>query len=262
MARIGELRLLASSPSLGDLVKRRALLGKIVEGDSATLREARAALLEQERLTAERRAEAARLAGLAADAGARRAESSSRRDGFRATLAVVRGEKQLHERAATEADAQSRKLAEFIEALAPSRSGATTYSGFASLRGNLPRPAGGRIDVGFGKVVDPRFRTITVQKGVDLAAQRGEAVQAVAPGRVVHAGWFKGYGNLVIVDHGEGYHTLVAHLASMTAAAGEDVEAGAKLGTVGDTGSLKGAYLYFEIRENGKPLDPKPWLRP
>jgi septal ring factor EnvC (AmiA/AmiB activator) len=262
MARIGELRLLATSPSLGDLVKRRALLGKIVEGDSASLREARAALLEQERLTAERRGEAARLAALAAEAGARRAESSSRRDGFRATLAAVRGEKQLHERAATEAEAQSRKLAEFIEALAPSRSGATAYSGFGSLRGNLPRPAGGRIDVGFGKVVDPRFRTVTVQKGVDLAAQRGEAVQAVAPGRVVHAGWFKGYGNLVIVDHGEGYHTLVAHLASMTAAAGEDVEAGAKLGTVGDTGSLKGAYLYFEIRENGKPLDPKAWLRP
>ena len=111
-------------------------------------------------------------------------------------------------------------------------------------------------------MVDPRFRTVTVQKGVDIAARRGEEVLAVAPGRVVHAGWFKGYGNLVIVDHGEGFHTLVAHLASMTAAAGEDVEAGATLGTVGDTGSLKGAYLYFEIREHGKPLDPKAWLLP
>jgi septal ring factor EnvC (AmiA/AmiB activator) len=262
MARVGELRLLASSPSLGDLVKRRVLLGKIVEGDSASLREAREALLEQERLTAARRSEAARLETLAAEAGTRRAEASSRRDGFRATLAAVRGERQLHERAASEAEAQSRKLAEFIEALAPSRPGSAPFTGFASLRGRLPRPAGGRIDVGFGKVVDPRFRTITVQKGVDLAAQRGEAVQAVAPGRVVHAGWFKGYGNLVIVDHGEVFHTLVAHLASMTAAAGEDVEAGAMLGTVGDTGSLKGAYLYFEIRERGKPLDPKAWLVP
>ena len=262
MARVGELRLLASSPSLGDLVKRRALLGKIVEGDSASLGEARAALVERERLTAARRSEAARLEALAAEAGARRAEASSRRDGFRATLAAVRGERQLHERAASEADAQSRKLAEFIEALAPSRSGSAPYTGFGSLRGRLPRPAGSRIDVGFGKVVDPRFRTVTVQKGVDLAAQRGEAVQAVAPGRVVHAGWFKGYGNLVIVDHGEGFHTLVAHLATMTAAAGEDVEAGALLGSVGDTGSLKGAYLYFEIREHGKPLDPKAWLKP
>ena len=111
-------------------------------------------------------------------------------------------------------------------------------------------------------MVDPRFRTVTVQKGVDIAARRGEEVLAVAPGRVAHAGWFKGYGNLVIVDHGEGFHTLVAHLASMTSAAGEDVQTGSVLGTVGDTGSLKGAYLYFEIRENGKPLDPKSWLSP
>jgi septal ring factor EnvC (AmiA/AmiB activator) len=262
MARVGELRLLASSSSLGDLMKRRVLLGKVVEGDSASLREARAALLEQEQRTAARRTEAARLEALAGDAASRRAEASSRRDGFRAMLAAVRGERQIHERAASEAEAQSRKLAEFIDALAPSRAGSAPYSGFASLRGRLPRPAGGRIDVGFGKVVDPRFRTVTVQKGVDLAAQRGETVQAVAPGRVVHAGWFKGYGNLVIVDHGEGFHTLVAHLASMTAAAGEDVEAGAMLGTVGDTGSLKGAYLYFEIREHGRPLDPKAWLKP
>lgn len=262
MARVGELRLLVSAPSLGDLVKRRSLLGKIVQGDAAALRGAREAMLEQERLTAARRDEAARQEALASEAKTGRAEASSRRDGFRATLAAVRGERQIHERAAAEADAQSRKLAEFIEALSPARSGSTSHTGFAALRGRLPRPAGSRIDVGFGKVVDPRFRTVTVQKGVDLAARRGEAVLAVAPGRVVHAGWFKGYGNLVIVDHGEGFHTLVAHLASMTAAAGEDVDAGAMLGTVGDTGSLKGAYLYFEIREHGKPLDPKAWLLP
>jgi septal ring factor EnvC (AmiA/AmiB activator) len=262
MARAGEFRLLVTSSSLGDLVRRRTLLAKVVEGDAATLRGAREALLEQERLTAVRRSEAVQLEALAQEAAGRRADASGKRDGFRATLAAVRGERQLHERAAQEAEAQGRKLAEFIEALPAPRSGSAPFSGFASLRGHLPRPAGTRIEVGFGKVVDPRFRTVTVQKGVDIAARRGEEVMAVAPGRVAHAGWFKGYGNLVIVDHGEGYHTLVAHLASMTAAAGEDVQAGSVLGTVGDTGSLKGAYLYFEIRENGKPLDPKDWLVP
>jgi septal ring factor EnvC (AmiA/AmiB activator) len=262
MVRVGELRLLASAPTLAELVKRRALLGKILESDAAALREAQETLLEQERLTTARRTEASRQEALAALARDHRADATARRDRFRATLSAVRGERQVHERAASEAEAQSRKLAEFIEALPPSRSGPTPYTGFASLRGRLPRPAGSRIEVGFGRVVDPRFRTVTVQKGVDIAAERGEEVHAVAPGRVVHAGWFKGYGNLVIVDHGEGFHTLVAHLASMTAAAGEEVDAGALLGTVGDTGSLKGSYLYFEVRENGKPIDPKPWLSP
>jgi len=99
-----------------------------------------------------------------------------------------------------------------------------------------------------------------VQNGVDVEAPAGAPVRAIAPGRVVHAGWFKGYGNLVIVDHGEGYHTLVAHLASMQTAMGEEVDAGTVLGTVGDSGSLKGPYLYFEIREKGRPVDPRPWL--
>jgi len=77
---------------------------------------------------------------------------------------------------------------------------------------------------------------------------------------VVHAGWFKGYGNLVIIDHGEGYHTLAAHLATMRTAVGEDVEVGTVIGTVGDTGSLEGPSLYFELREHGRPVDPRPWL--
>jgi murein hydrolase activator len=99
-----------------------------------------------------------------------------------------------------------------------------------------------------------------VQNGVDIEAPSGAPVRAVAPGRVVHAGWFKGYGNLVIVDHGDGYHTLVAHLTAMQTAMGEEVDAGDVLGTVGDSGSLKGPYLYFEIREKGRPVDPRPWL--
>jgi septal ring factor EnvC (AmiA/AmiB activator) len=120
----------------------------------------------------------------------------------------------------------------------------------------------GPVAVGFGRVVDARFRTVTVQNGVDIAARRGDAVRAVARGRVVHAGWFKGYGNLVIVDHGDGFHTLVAHLDTMTAAGGEDVEAGTLLGTAGDTGSTRGVFLYFEIREKGRPVDPRAWLSP
>jgi septal ring factor EnvC (AmiA/AmiB activator) len=109
-------------------------------------------------------------------------------------------------------------------------------------------------------VVNPKFNTVTVQHGLDVEAPAGAPVVAVAAGRVVHAGWFKGYGNLLIVDHGEGYHTLVAHLATMQTAMGEDVAAGDVLGTVGDSGSLKGPYLYFELREKGRPVDPRPWL--
>ncbi|HZH03733.1 MAG TPA: peptidoglycan DD-metalloendopeptidase family protein, partial [Myxococcaceae bacterium] len=85
-------------------------------------------------------------------------------------------------------------------------------------------------------------------------------VRAVAAGTVVFAGWMRGYGNLLIVDHGGGYHTLMAHLSDFKRAVGEPVEPGAVVGAVGDTASLKGAYLYFELRRGGQAVDPAPWL--
>jgi septal ring factor EnvC (AmiA/AmiB activator) len=128
------------------------------------------------------------------------------------------------------------------------------------MKGKLRPPAPGPVTVGFGRVVNPRFNTVTVQNGLDIGAPAGAPVRAIAPGRVVHAGWFKGYGNIIIIDQGDGYHTLVAHLASMRTATGESVDPGDVIGTVGDSGSLKGPYLYFEIREKGRPVDPKGWL--
>jgi murein hydrolase activator len=264
-ARMGassELRLLAASASLADLVKRRYLWARVVERDLALLGEARRALDAREKARAAREKEAARIATLASDAAVRRDLAAARREEHHTLLDAIRGARSLHERAAGEAASQATKLADFIEALPPASSGAPRHSGFAAFKGRLPRPVGGPVEVGFGRVVNPRFNTVTVQKGVDIRAPAGAEVRAIAPGRVAHAGWFRGYGNLVIVDHGDGFHSLVAHLASMNTAMGEEVEAGTLLGTVGDSGSLKGPYLYFELREGGRPVDPGAWLRP
>lgn len=260
LGRLGELRLLTTAGSLAELVKRRALLDRVLKEDLAAFQGAQQALADRERARSARQAEALHLGALAASARERQAEAAARREERRTLLGAVRNARALHERAAAEAAGQGQKLAEFIAALPPPRAGAPAHAGFALLRGRLPRPADGPIEVGFGRVVNPRFNTVTVQKGVDIGALPGDPVRAVAPGRVAHAGWFRGYGNLVIVDHGDGFHTLVAHLASMRTAMGEEVEAGSLLGTVGDTGSLKGPYLYFEIREKGKPVDPSAWL--
>jgi septal ring factor EnvC (AmiA/AmiB activator) len=132
--------------------------------------------------------------------------------------------------------------------------------GFEALKGRLPWPTPGLIEVAFGKVVNPRFNTVLWQKGLDLRAAPGAEVKAVAKGQVVYADWLKGYGNLVILDHGEGYHTLHAHLGQVSVANGGTLEEGDVLGEVGDTGSLKGPYLYFELRHRGSPLDPAEWL--
>lgn len=151
--------------------------------------------------------------------------------------------------------------AELTRMLSDAEEGPDTH-GFGALKGRLPRPVQGVVEVGFGKVVNPRFNTVTLQKGLDIRAPLGTPVRAVAPGTVVYAGTLRGYGNLLIVDHGGGYHTLMAHLEALILAPGDVVEAGQEVGTVGDTGSLKGAYLYFEIRKAGQAVDPALWLTP
>jgi septal ring factor EnvC (AmiA/AmiB activator) len=262
LGRAGELRILAASPSFSELVRRRYLLDRVLERDAAVTREARAAREAQGRAREGAEQEARRLAASAAEAGERRAAARRALERRQSLLSAVRGEKALLDRAAAEAAGQERMLSEFIAALPPPRRGEAAYRGFAGLKGRLPRPVAGPVEVPFGRVVNPRFRTVTVQNGVELQARAGEEVRAVAPGLVVHAGWFKGYGNLVIVDHGEGYHSLVAHLSAMRTAMGEEVEAGALLGAAGDTGSLRGPSLYFEVRERGRPVDPAAWLAP
>ncbi|MCP3104867.1 peptidoglycan DD-metalloendopeptidase family protein [Myxococcus sp. K15C18031901] len=168
------------------------------------------------------------------------------------------GEAELARRAVRELEQADAELTQVVRDLKE----APAASGFGALRGKLPRPTRGIVEVGFGKVVNPRFNTVTVQKGVDIRAPAGAPVQAVAEGTVVYAGALRGYGNLLILDHGDGYHTLMAHLSTIHPPLGAPISAGEVVGEVGDTGSLKGAYLYFEVRKGGQAVDPALWLSP
>ena len=106
------------------------------------------------------------------------------------------------------------------------------------------------------------FGTETLRKGVEFEAAAGETVRAVAPGAVRFAGWFRGYGKLVIMDHGDDYFTVVSHLEESFVRVGDTLSEGDTIGSVGDTGSLTGPSLYFEIRSGSEPQDPGDWLRP
>lgn len=128
-----------------------------------------------------------------------------------------------------------------------------------AFKGELPWPVAGRVRTGFGKHKHPRFDTYTVQNGIDIDAPADTPVRAVHEGAVVFADRFRGYGLMVIVEHGR-HHTLYAHLAESAVQTGQRVPAGAMVGTVGTSG-LEGEGLYFELRTGGKPEDPLGWLR-
>jgi septal ring factor EnvC (AmiA/AmiB activator) len=126
-------------------------------------------------------------------------------------------------------------------------------------RGDLQWPVNGNVTTRFGRSASGRFGTAIVRNGVDIAAAEGVAAQAVHEGRVAFAAPFAGFGVLVIVDHGGSAFTLYGHLAEATVATGAQVARGDVVGRVGlaPTGE---AALYFEVRIDGRPVDPLQWL--
>lgn len=124
----------------------------------------------------------------------------------------------------------------------------------------LVRPAAGRFSSRFGVRVDPIDHTRKGHAGLDIAAPQGAPVVAAAAGRVERAGPAGTYGNLVVVRHPDGSETRYAHLSAIGVRVGDEVAAGAPLGQVGSTGRSTGPHLHFEVRRDGRPVDPWPLL--
>jgi septal ring factor EnvC (AmiA/AmiB activator) len=168
------------------------------------------------------------------------------------------------ERAAlVELETAARALEETVANLrrAPALRASPEGPEFRTLRGELEPPVEAAVVSEFGRVIDSRFRTEGFRKGIDFESTVGAPVEAVAAGSVAFAGWFRGYGRLVILDHGDRYFTIYGHLDRIAVAVGQSVAARQILGAAGDTGSLVGPRLYFEVRRGEKPLDPRRWLR-
>jgi septal ring factor EnvC (AmiA/AmiB activator) len=162
-----------------------------------------------------------------------------------------------------ELEAAARALEETLQTLgsSPGRTRAKRDGvSFSSRKGKLEPPVSGSIVRSFGEVVDAQFRTKTFRKGVDFSADSGTPVRAVAAADVRFAGWFRGYGKIVILDHAERFFTISGHLDSIDVAVGDQVEEGGRVGSVGETGSLSGPRLYFEIRQGSEALDPVEWF--
>jgi septal ring factor EnvC (AmiA/AmiB activator) len=129
----------------------------------------------------------------------------------------------------------------------------------AVFKGSLPWPVHGKLRIPFGLRKHPKFDTYTIENGIEIAAAPDTPVAAVYDGTVVFADRFRGYGLMVVLDHGGKHHSLYAHLAEASVQPGQKVAAGDPIGRVGT--ALEGSGLYFEVRFQGKPEDPLDWLK-
>lgn len=128
---------------------------------------------------------------------------------------------------------------------------------FKSLRNNLPWPAKGRVVSNYGAAyAEGKMR----RNGLIMNTQEEAEIKAVHYGRVVFANWLRGFGLMTIIDHGDGYLTLYGHSSSLFTAPGDWVAAGETVALAGRTGGTEDPALYFEVRQNGKPVNPRSWL--
>jgi murein DD-endopeptidase MepM/ murein hydrolase activator NlpD len=121
-------------------------------------------------------------------------------------------------------------------------------------------PVSGTITSPFGMRFDPVQHRYQLHSGLDIAAPQGTTISAAADGRIIYAGWYGGYGNAIIIDHGGGTSTLYAHCSQIFVGVGQDVQRGQAIGAVGMTGDATGPHVHFEVRRDGKPVDPLGYL--
>jgi len=263
----GILRIIFSSDSYLDLSQRTKFIGTVLRSDTQVVQK----FMEQLSLTKEKKEKLQEnkksLEKVKVSIRRKESQINGQKQKKTVFLKRVRNEKQTYQVAVRELEKSSRELQSLIEGL---KRGLTRKGkryipedgkGFAVLKGKLLFPVPGKIISRYGNHVNPQLNTVIFQKGIEISTELGKEITAVYEGKVLYADWFKGYGNIVIIDHGNSYYSLSAHLSKMLKRTGDRVEAGEVIALAGDTGSLKGPCLYFEIRHHGEPLNPLHWLR-
>ncbi len=263
LGRLGYLRMLATADSAETFLTGLRLLTHLARRDAALLErheEAAATLAAREEELGQRRRE---LADLAAESRRTETARAAARARQAALLAQVHETARAEEKQVSTLADKSERLAALLDLL--EGRGRALAPGAASIRkyrGALDWPLKGAVAVPFGRIANPKFpKTFRRSSGWTIEAPTGTPVHAVFSGEVVYAQWLKGYGNLVVVDHGDGVFTLYGRLATGTIGRGERVGIGDRIGVLGESPEDEPAGLYFEIRDARTSADPATWLR-
>ena len=223
------------------------------------------------------RADKEKLEGAEKELAKKRVEIKSEREERDRLLFKVRKEKQQYKESLKELESNARNLQQLLKRLerqasAPSRGTPLRggvkgdikgypASGFELQKGLLDFPVNGEVVGFFGKEIDKASHTAVYRKGIEIKTQKGASIKAVYNGRVIFADQFKGFGLLMIIDHGGGYYTLYAHAAKFQKKLNDEINKGDIIGEIGDSGPSSESALYFEVRHGGKPENPLDWLK-
>ncbi len=182
----------------------------------------------------------------------------------RRLIARIHDEQAMYERTIAELERSAARVEDLVRALLEDQEKFARLreagDGLTEVKGALHWPSDGKVVAFFGHQKHPKFDTFLQRKGIDIKANQGSVIRSAFGGIVVFADWLKGYGLLLIIDHGLGDVSLYAHASSLLVNVSDRVKAGQPVGAVGDTGLTGDSMLYFEVRAGGKAVDPMKWL--
>lgn len=240
-----------------DVARTLYYLGLISRAAGRLLAEQRAAAAELERLGNDAKSRAERLRAIAQASRADRDKVLRESRERRRVLQTLGADIRKNRREIRVLKADEARLARIVEAIGRGDFLSSTGA-FSALRGKLALPVRGELTQRFGA---PRGAAGTEAKGVFIRAPGGQPVRAIAGGQVVYADWMRGFGNLLIVDHGESYLSIYANNESLLKELGEAVAPGEPIATTGSSGGNEETGLYFEMRHLGRPFDPLRWVK-
>jgi septal ring factor EnvC (AmiA/AmiB activator) len=260
------MRVALSGDDPSALARNLYYLGYVSRAAAALLRDYRAGIAEAARLAAEADARRARLRTLEQAQRSDRERVVRERRERQRVFERLAGDIRKSRRDIKQLQADESRLARLVQEIGRVVYGRVEQTpepgvrreAFASLRGKLRLPVRGELTGRFGA---PRGAVGSEAKGVFIRAPQGQPVKAVAYGQVVYSDWMRGFGNLLIVDHGQSYLSIYANNESLLKQVGENVTSGETLATTGASGGNEETGLYFELRHLGRAFDPLRWVK-
>lgn len=282
MGNIGIMNVTFSSSSLPELLAFQDNFHHMLKHDQQVINAFKNKIVELNKARQQHNAEKERLTLVAEEVKGQQKVLTATKLERRKLLARVKTERKLYQRAITEMEAASRELSTTLLELEETANQAkeeremqrikdyplksfkkrrpASAQGFAALKGQLPLPVSGAILQTFGKHTNTTFDVSSFTNGIDIETTPGAAIKAVYDGKVVYAGTLRGYGKLIIIDHGNNYFTLISGVGEIQKQVGDTVILHEQIGVTSIHTGLLQEGLHFEIRHKSQAQDPLEWI--